>query len=245
MMRWWLLLLFLLSTNVLAAGASVKLDNANIDPLDEESLKRGAKYFADYCFNCHAIALMRYSRISRDLKIPEEDVANTMLFTGAKIGDNMSTALDESDAERWFGTAPPDLSVVTRSRGVDWVYTYLRSFYKDDSRPWGVNNVVFKDVAMPHVLWELQGLQEATYGTIKSKEGTEHQVITGLNLVEPGKFSAEEFDLVVRDLVNFLAYVGEPTKQDRLALGRWVLGFLAIYFVVLLFLKKEYWRDVK
>ena len=245
MMRWLLILLILLSMESFAAAPSGKLDNANIDPHDIESLRSGAKLFADYSFNCHAIALMRYSRISKDLQIPEEDVANTMLFTGAKIGDNMSIALDTEDAKRWFGTAPPDLSVITRSRGVDWVYTYLRSFYKDESRPWGVNNAIFKDVAMPHVLWELQGLQEASHETVKDEEGVEHQVLTGLKLVEPGKLSPEEYDTAVRDLVNFLAYVGEPTKQDRLALGKWVLLFLAIYFVVLFLLKKEYWKDVK
>jgi ubiquinol-cytochrome c reductase cytochrome c1 subunit len=141
--------------------------------------------------------------------------------------------------------APPDLSVESRSRGVDWIYTYLRSFYKDESRPWGVNNAVFKDVAMPHVLWELQGLQEASKGTIKSEEGVEHTVITGFNLVEKGKMTPDEFDNAVRDIVNFLAYVGEPTKTQRLSMGRWVLGFLALYFVIMFFLKKEYWKDVK
>jgi ubiquinol-cytochrome c reductase cytochrome c1 subunit len=231
--------------SVWATGSAVKLDHANIDLNDVESLRRGAKYFADYCFNCHSIRFMRYSRISKDLEIPEDEVANTMLFTGAKIGDAMNIALDPDDAKRWFGVAPPDLSVESRSRGVDWIYTYLRSFYKDESRPWGVNNAVFKDVAMPHVLWELQGLQEASTGTIKSAEGVEHTVITGFNLVEKGKMTPDEFDNAVRDIVNFLAYVGEPTKTQRLSMGRWVLGFLALYFVIMFFLKKEYWKDVK
>jgi ubiquinol-cytochrome c reductase cytochrome c1 subunit len=167
------------------------------------------------------------------------------LYTGAKIGDPMRIALNPEDAKRWFGVTPPDLSVVTRSRGVDWIYTYLRSFYKDPSRPWGVNNAVFKDVAMPHVLWELQGLQEATKGTVKSAEGTETEVITGFNLVEKGKMTPEQFDNTVRDIVNFLAYVGEPTKTTRLSLGRWVLGFLVVYFVIMFLLKKEYWKDIK
>ncbi|KPJ87528.1 MAG: cytochrome C [Gammaproteobacteria bacterium SG8_11] len=228
-----------------ASSSGMKLDHANIDLNDVESLRRGAKYFADYCFNCHSIQFMRYSRIAKDLEIPEDEVAATMLFTGAKIGDAMNIALDQEDAKRWFGVAPPDLSVVSRSRGVDWIYTYLRSFYKDESRPWGVNNAVFKDVAMPHVLWELQGLQEATTGTIKSSEGVESSVITGFTLVEKGKLSSEEFDNTVRDIVNFLAYVGEPTKTQRLSLGRWVLAFLVLYFVVMFLLKKEYWKDVK
>jgi len=228
-----------------ASATEVKLDRANIDPDDKESLRRGAKYFGDYCFNCHSIQFMRYSRVAKDLGIPEDEVATTMLYTGAKIGDPMNIALDGEDAKRWFGVAPPDLSVITRSRGVDWIYTYLRSFYKDESRPWGVNNAVFKDVAMPHVLWELQGLQEASKGSIKSKEGIEHSVITGFKLIEKGKLSPKQFDAAVRDIVNFLAYVGEPTKADRLNLGRWVLAFLGVYFVIMFFLKKEYWKDVK
>jgi ubiquinol-cytochrome c reductase cytochrome c1 subunit len=241
----WLMIGLLFPQIAWAAAGSIKLEEANIDPYDMESLRRGAQHFADYCFNCHSIKLMRYSRIAQDLQIPEDDVANTMLFTGAKMGDTMSIAMDSEDAKRWFGVAPPDLSVISRSRGVDWLYTYLQSFYKDESRPWGVNNAVFPNVSMPHVLWELQGLQEAVYGTIKTKEGVENKVISGLNLVEKGKHSPEEFDTFVRDLVNFLAYVGEPAKKDRHALGRWVLLFLAVYFVVVLLLKKEYWRDVK
>ena len=228
-----------------AASSTVKLDHANIDLNDVDSMRRGAKYFADYCFNCHSIHFMRYSRVAKDLKIPEDEVATTMLYTGAKIGDPMNIALDAEDAKRWFGVAPPDLSVVTRSRGVDWIYTYLRSFYKDESRPWGVNNAVFKDVAMPHVLWELQGLQEATIGTVKSSEGSEISVITGFTLADKGKMSPEEFNNAVRDIVAFLAYVGEPTKTTRLSMGRWVLAFLVVYFIIMFLLKKEYWKDIK
>jgi ubiquinol-cytochrome c reductase cytochrome c1 subunit len=233
------------ASGTLWASEGIKLDHANIDLNDKESLRRGAKYFANYCFNCHSIRFMRYNRIAKDLEIPEDEVAKTMLFTGAKIGDVMKIAMDPKDAKRWFGVTPPDLSVVTRSRGVDWIYTYLRSFYKDESRPWGVNNAVFKDVAMPHVLWELQGLQKANTETIKSKEGVEHSVITGFSLIEKGKMNPEEFDNAVRDIVTFLAYVGEPTKTTRLSLGRWVLGFLVVYFVLMFLLKKEYWKAVK
>ena len=227
-----------------ASQSAIKLDHANIDPHDVESLRRGAKYFADYCFNCHSIQFMRYSRLAKDLDMKEDEVSNTMLFTGAKIGDAMNIALDKKDAKHWFGTTPPDLSVETRSRGIDWIYTYLRSFYKDPSRPWGVNNAVFKDVAMPHVLWELQGLQEPVWDT-ESKEAAGHAAMTGFKLVEKGKMDKEQFDNVVRDIVNFLAYVGEPTKLQRLSIGRWVLAFLVIYFIIMFLLKKEYWKDVK
>ena len=252
-MKWWTTTGLLL-TGVMVLGAilpgltwasasAIKLEHANIDPHDVESLRRGAKYFANYCFNCHSIQFMRYSRIAKDLDMKEDEVANTMLFTGAKIGDPMTIAMNPKDAKHWFGTPPPDLSVETRARGVDWIYTYLRSFYKDPSRPWGVNNAVFKDVAMPHVLWELQGLQEPIYDTENTESG--HHEIKGFKLIETGKLDKDQFDNTVRDIVNFLAYVGEPTKNQRLSLGRWVLAFLAIYFVIMFLLKKEYWKDVK
>ena len=152
--------------------------------------------------------------------------------------------MQPEEAMRWFGVVPPDLSVVSRSRGVDWIYTYLRSFYKDDSRPWGVNNTVFKDVAMPHVLWELQGLQAPQFDVITDKEGIQRQVITGLVPLEPGKLSTDQYDAAVRDLVNYLHYMGEPAKQSRLQLGKWVLLYLLLFFVVVWLLKKEYWKDV-
>jgi ubiquinol-cytochrome c reductase cytochrome c1 subunit len=244
-MRRWLILLLFIPQAVMGASEGVKLDKADIDPYDMESLQRGAQYFADFCFNCHSVKFMRYNRIAKDLNIPEDRVAQNMLFTGAKIGDTMNIAMDPEDAKRWFGVAPPDLSVITRARGVDWLYTYLRSFYKDESRPWGVNNAVFKDVAMPHVLWKLQGLQEPVYKTVTTEEGDEQKVISGLKLIEQGQMAPGEFDAAVRDIVNFLAYVGEPAKKDRYSLGRWVILFLAVYFIIIFLMKKEYWKDVK
>ena len=228
-----------------AATQNYALDKANIDPTDGESLRRGATLFANYCFNCHSVSLMRYSRIGSDLDYDEAQLESLLVFTGAKIGDLMENAMQKEDAKRWFGVVPPDLSVVSRSRGVDWLYTYLRSFYKDSSRPWGVNNAVFKDVAMPHVLWELQGLQTAVRDVRKDEEGIEQQVITELVISQSGKLSAEQYDNAVRDIVNFLHYMGEPTKQKRLQTGVWVILYLAIFFAVMLVLKKEYWKDVK
>ena len=240
----WLNVLFFCWAVSANASSHVHLDAANINPNDKESLRRGAQYFSNYCYNCHSLALMRFSRISKDLDIPEEDILKTMLFTGAKIGDNMEVNMRGDEAKRWFGTAPPDLSVEARARGVDWIYTYLRSFYRDESRPWGVNNAVFKDVAMPHVLWELQGLQVPVFKTERDEEGVEHQIIEHFDLVEKGKQTAQEFDNTVRDIANFLNYVGEPAKQTRLALGKWVIGFLLVFFIIMYFLKKEYWRDI-
>lgn len=240
----WLTLCLLFSSQVFASGEQIPLDKANIDPSDTESLRRGARLFANYCFSCHSASMMRYQRIGKDLGLDDAQLESSMVFTGAKVGDLMKNAMDPDDAKRWFGVTPPDLTVVSRSRGVDWIYTYLRSFYKDDSRPWGVNNAVFKDVAMPHVLWELQGLQVPRYDVVTDEEGVKHQVITNLDLAQTGKMSKEEFDNAVRDIVNFLNYMGEPTKPTRLKMGKWVLLYLAIFLVVVYLLKKEYWKDV-
>ena len=244
MKYFWIVVCLLFSSNIFAASEGYPLDKANIDPTDNESLRRGATLFANYCFNCHSASLMRYNRIGKDLGYDEAQLESFFIFTGAKVGDLMDNAMQPEDAKRWFGVVPPDLSVVSRSRGVDWIYTYLRSFYRDESRPWGVNNALFKDVAMPHVLWELQGLQAPQYDVVTSDEGVKRKIITNLDLAEPGKMSKQEYDNAVRDIVNFLHYMGEPTKQTRLRLGKWVILYLAIFFVVVLLLKKEYWKDV-
>lgn len=235
----------LFSSVTFGATAKHALDAANIDPNDMESLKRGARHFANYCMGCHSASLMRYNRIGQDLGIDEAELENMMIFTGAKVGDLMHISMDAEDAKQWFGTKPPDLSVVARSRGIDWIYTFLRSFYKDPARPWGVNNAVFKDVAMPHVLWELQGLQAPNYDTLKGKDGMTRQVISGFELVEPGDASPSEYDLIVRDIVNFLHYLGEPAKSTRLRLGKWVILYLVLFLVLMYFVKKEYWKDIK
>lgn len=238
------ILSLLIPASSLMASSNTSLDAANIEIEDRESIKRGAKTFVEYCLNCHSAALMRYSRIGQDLNMSKDEVRSQLITTGVKIGDVMKVAIDEADAKRWFGKAPPDLSVIARARGVDWLYTYLRSFYHDESRPWGVNNTVFKDVGMPHVLWELQGLQTPITEHIVDDHGAEQDVIVGFELAEPGKLSPKEYDEVVRDLVTFIAYLGEPSKLQRLALGKWVLLFLAGFLVLVIMLKKEYWRDI-
>lgn len=229
---------------VFAAGGDVHLDRANIDPSNKESLQRGARTFVNYCMSCHSAKYQRYIRLGRDLGISDEDVIENLMFTGEKIGDHMDVAITKEDAKMYFGAAPPDLTLVARVRGIDWLYTYMRSFYLDDSRPFGVNNKVFPNVGMPHVLWELQGWQEAVYKTETDAEGHEHKVLEGLELVEPGSQSPAEYDRTVRDLVNFLAYMGEPVKQERQALGIKVLLFLLVFFIFAYLLKKEYWKDV-
>lgn len=246
-MRYLIVVIALLGLPQLAlasGGGDVHLDHVEIDLKDNESLRHGAKLFVDYCLNCHSAAMMRYSRIGQDLGMSEDEVEQQLLTAGGKIGETMEVVMRPKAAAKWFGTAPPDLSVLARVRGADWLYTYLRSFYRDDSRPWGVNNALFKDVAMPHVLWELQGLQEAETETAVDEEGHERTHITAFKLVEPGKLPPDEFDAAVADLVNFMVYMGEPSKLQRLALGKWVLLFLAVFFVLTYLLKKEYWKDI-
>ncbi len=239
-------LLFGMPQAVVAAGGSdLDLDEANIDLGDKASLRKGAKLFVDYCLNCHSANLMRYSRIGQDLDMTNEEVIAELLTAGGKIGDTMGIVMQPEEAAQWFGTAAPDLSVLMRVRGADWVYSYLRAFYRDESRPWGVNNSVFKDVAMPHALWELQGLQEAEIETHVDEDGHERETVTGFKLVEPGSLSPEEYDAAVRDLVNFMAYLSEPSKMQRLALGKWVLGFLFIFLILAYLLKKEFWKDIR
>ncbi len=246
MKKYLILILFVLCSPgfAVASGGDVHLDKANIDPTNKNSLQRGARTFVNYCLSCHSAAFQRYSRLSVDLGIPEMDVIENLMFTGDKIGDHMKVAMTKIDAKNMFGAAPPDLTLVARVRGVDWLYTYLRSFYLDNSRPFGVNNAVFPNVGMPDVLWELQGWQKPVFKTVIEHDGAEHEKLESLELVEPGEQTEVEFDQTVRDLVNFLSYMGEPIKQKRQALGIKVILFLLVFFVIAYLLKKEYWKDV-
>ena len=237
------LLLTLAPAWVLAAGGGVHLDKANIDPTNKQSLQRGARLFVNYCLSCHSAALMRYERIGADLGIDEKLVSENLMFTGGKVGDLMTVATADDDSKEWFGTVPPDLTVIARARGVDWLYTYLRSFYRDDTKITGVNNLVFADVGMPHVMWELQGWQDPVITTTKDHDGVERKSIA-LELAEPGLMTPTEFDRATRDLVNFLDYMGEPAKYERRHLGVKVLLFLFMFLVLAILLKKEYWKDI-
>ena len=205
----------LLSFNVFGAG-DLHLDHANTDISDTASLQNGAKLFMNYCSGCHAIGFMRYNRIAKDLNLSDSLVAEHLMFAGEKPGETITTAMPKEGAAKWFGGTPPDLSLVARAKGTDWIYTYLRGFYKDDSKVFGVNNKVLENASMPDVLWSLK----------ESKSET-------------------EFNQDVRDITNFLDYVGEPAKLIRTSLGVWVLLFLGVLFVLTYLLKKEYWKDVK
>ena len=238
------LLITLMPALGLAAGGGVHLDKADVDLTNQASLQNGAKLFVNYCLSCHSAAYMRYNRMAKDLGLSEEQVQNNLMFAADKVGETMTIAMPANDAKKWFGTKIPDLTVVARARGEDWLYTYLRTFYLDASRPWGVNNATFKDVGMPHVLWELEGLKQPVYEIHKDHEGNETKRIVRYEMVQAGKMSAAEYDNAVRDLVNFMVYMGEPAKLSRYNIGVWVLLFLALLFVVSYAMKKEFWKDV-
>jgi ubiquinol-cytochrome c reductase cytochrome c1 subunit len=225
-----------------AAGGHVALQDANIDLTDQASLQSGAKYFVNYCMGCHSLKYMRYNRMAQDLGIDEATLRANLLFGDAGPGDLMTNAMRPEDGEKWFGTAVPDLTLVTRWRSPDWLYTFLKSFYTDPTRPYGVNNLVFPAVGMPHVLAERQGIQEPILEEHHNGGGA--PVVTGVKLTQPGSMSAEEYDGMVRDLTNFLTYVGEPMQLERKRLGIYVLLFLGLFFIVAYALKKEYWKDV-
>ena len=222
-----------------AAGGGIPLDTAPIDTGDRESQARGATTYMQYCLGCHSLKFQRYNRLAEDLGLDDEQLKALMINTD-KPGDTIVNAMPAKQAEQWFGTKIPDLSLVSRSRGSDWLYTYLRGFYAAPSRPLGVNNLLFKDVGMPHVLWELQGLKQPVYTT--DEHGQKH--IERLETSLPGQLSEAQYDQQVADLVNFLDYVGEPIKQKRARLGFWVLAFIVIFFGLSYALKKEYWRDI-
>ena len=220
------------------------MKEVRVDLGNEASLQRGAKYFVNYCLGCHSARYVRYSRVGEDLGIDPHQLTANLMFTADKPQQTMDIAMPAGDAKRWFGRTPPDLSLVARSRGPDWIYNYLLTFYIDDTKPWGVNNLTLPGAAMPHVLWELQGMQRAVFREEKDAQGHPHNAFERFELVTPGRLTEAQYDAVVRDIVSFLAYVGEPGQLERRSLGLHVLGFLGVLFVIAYALKKEYWKDV-
>lgn len=244
------LLLLLMPLSGFSAGGKIHLDSANIDPSNEASLQRGLKYFANYCLSCHSAGYSRYNRVGVDLGVPESMLSEQVIFTRdadgekTKPGALMEAAITKRFGNKAFGTPPPDLTLVVRSRSVDWLYTYLRGFYLDDSRPFGVNNKAFPDVGMPHVMWELQGWQAKKVSHEESASDHGHGASIDLELVKPGQQTPAEFDRAVRDLVNFMAYLAEPAKSTRQNIGIFVMLFLSVFLVLSYLLKKEYWKDI-
>ncbi len=232
------------SAAVFAVETGYPVSPADISLSSRAALQRGAKYFVNYCLSCHSARYSRYNRIGADLGLSEKQVEDNLIFTDKKVGELMTVVFEEEDALRWFGSVPPDLTLVARSRGPDWLYTYLKSFYLDETRPTGVNNALFNNVSMPHVLWELQGWQKPVYETVVSPDGSEKRVMVAMELIEPGKMTVEEYDRVVRDLVTFMTYLSEPAASKRRGMGVWVLLFLLALLGVTYALKREYWKDV-
>lgn len=232
-----------LATGPALAAGGAALEPAGYDLENQPSLQRGAKYFVNYCLGCHSLNYVRYQRVGADLGIGDEQL-RSLLFTAEKPTAMMSIAMDRYDGERWFGVSPPDLSLTARARGGDWIYNYLRSFYLDGKRPFGVNNVLLPGSSMPHVLAELQGYQRVEYKAQFDLLGNEQQVFDKFVPVTEGKLKPEEYDAVARDLANFLVYVSEPAQLKRMHLGFGVLFFLAVLFLLSYFLKREYWKDV-
>lgn len=226
-----LTLLAIVPMFVLASGGGANLDHAGNDLSDKASLKRGFETYINYCLGCHQLQYQRYNRTFTDLDIPEAEGLANYMYTGEKPGDHITNTMPAKEAAAWFGSTPPDLTLEARLRSPDWIYTYLRSFYVDAERPFGVNNTLFKDVGMPHVLQGLQGVSKLDeHGNLAPAQG--------------GSMTAEEYDATIRDLTNFLEYVAEPNKLEREAMGYWVIGFLFIFLIFAYLLKVEYWKDV-
>jgi ubiquinol-cytochrome c reductase cytochrome c1 subunit len=232
------------------SGATYPKDKIDIDWSDKASMQRGAQTFMNYCLSCHSAAYSRFNRVAADLEIPEDVLIENLIFTTdsqrqrTKVGELMKTTMTNEFAESAFGTVPPDLSLIARSRGVNWLYNYLRGFYLDETRPLGMNNSVFDKVGMPHVMVELQGYQIPVTRTSIDSNGDEHTKIVGFEIIESGSLSKSEYDQTVYDLVAFLDYLSEPYRETRHAVGKGVLFFLFIFMILAYMLKREFWKDI-
>jgi len=235
------------SPAAMASEGGVRLDTAPIKPTDVVSLQSGARTFANYCLNCHSASLMRWNRLM-ELGLNESQIKDNLIFDGSKVGDLMNVSMTSKDARKWFGVPPPDLSVIARARGADWLYSYLRGFYRDPARPTGWNNTVFENVGMPNPMWQLQGERVRVEPAPKGGEAKEgHGGAAGtvkLEMVKPGSLTPVQYDETVRDLVNFLVYMGEPAATTRKQIGIFVLLFLLAFLPLVYLLKREFWKDV-
>jgi ubiquinol-cytochrome c reductase cytochrome c1 subunit len=227
----------------LAEEGEIRLLESSTDINSVESLQRGARNFMNYCSGCHSLRYLRYNRLAADLKIPDSELAKNLIFTSAKPFEEITTGMP-ADATDWFGKQPPDLTLMARERGTDYIYSYLKSFYVDKTRPFGVNNLYLSGTAMPHVLSSLQGLQNPVYKAEKDPHGSAKMVLVGVEAMTPGAMKPEEYDQFVRDIANFLDYAAEPIKAKRQSMGIFVVMFLLVLFVFAYLLKKEYWKDV-
>ena len=235
----------LVAPNAIAAGSGVALEPAEIDPDNVASLQRGARNFMNYCSGCHGAQYVRYNTIGKALDLTEEQLIDNLMFNADKTFETIQSSMPSNDAKRWYGVAPPDLSLAARSKGVDYIYNFLRGFYIEEQSPTGVNNLVLEGTSMPHVLWELQGYQTAKFSSHSNEDGSVTKSFEGFEAMNAGAMDAEDYDEFVRDTVNFLAYISEPIRSDRRKLGVWVLMFLIFFYIVASMLKKQIWKDVK
>ena len=227
-----------------AGGAAGVMQHADNDVGNVNSLQRGARNFFNYCAGCHSAKYVRYSRIAEDLDLSEDMVLENFMFGQGKVGNTVSVAMQGQNAIDWFGVVPPDLSLTGRSKGADWIYSFLMSFYQDESRELGVNNLVLVGAAMPHVLADLQGLRAPEYKTVTDSEGHDHEEFSGFRQVTEGSLSEEEYAEFVRDITNFLDYAAEPMQMERRRLGVKVLAYMVLLFVLAYAMKQEFWKDV-
>ena len=238
-----------IATGAQAAGPSMTWDKAPVDVSNQASLQNGAKLFVNYCLSCHSAAFMRFNRLT-DIGLSEQEIKDNLLFTTDKVGDTMVSAIDPKQAKAWFGANPPDLTVIARSRagaggaGADYLYTFLRTFYRDDTKATGWNNLAFPSVGMPHALWQLQGERGAVFESHEVHGQTEH-VFKGWEQLSPGSMTPQQYDQAVGDLVNYLQWMGEPAQNTRVRIGVWVLLFLAGLTFLTWRLNAAFWKDVK
>ncbi len=226
-----------------AGDGALSMEPANTDVSDLAALQRGAKYFVNYCFGCHSAQYVRYNRLAADLGLTDAQLVENLMFTGERPFDMMTNAMTDEDAAAWFGIAPPDLSLIARSRGTDYLYNFLRGFYQDDTALSGANNLWLENTAMPHVLWELQGVRRAVF-VDRDVDGVGVPTFEHFEPVSPGTLNEAEYDGLVRDIVTFLDYIGEPMQLERRALGVRVIGFLLVFLLIAYMLKREIWKDV-
>jgi ubiquinol-cytochrome c reductase cytochrome c1 subunit len=233
-----------ISVQGFAAGGGAELESADIDPGNISSLQRGARNFMNYCSGCHSAQYVRFNTIGKYLELSEEQLVDNLMFNAEKTFETIQASMPADDAARWYGTAPPDMSLMARAKGADYIYNFLKGFYLDADSPTGVDNTFLAGTSMPHVLWELQGFQRAIYEEHTVDGVTKHELV-GFEHVTTGSLDAEDFDDFVRDTVNFLAYISEPIRSERRKLGVWVLMYLIVFWVIAVMLKKQIWKDVK
>jgi len=236
-------LVLLGATQSFAAGGAA-LDHADIDPGNIASLQRGARNFMNYCSGCHSATYVRFSTIGRDLELSDEQLSENLMFNAEKSFETIKVSMPDAAAERWFGVSPPDLSLIGRAKGADYIYSFLKGFYVQAESPTGVDNTVLTGTSMPHVLWELQGYQQAIYSE-HTEDGVTSQHFEGFEALTEGSLDAEAYDEFVRDTVNFLVYIAEPIRSERRTLGVWVLIYLIFFWIIAVMLKKQIWKDVK